>query len=130
MKIRKYGVYSYFDMFSNNYFIDATEATLDMTKFAKSVTISDLKVNGAAANWEIKGTNLVIETTPGAKTLTITDKVAGKIYTLQVAVGDYAITDQATLQAWNSKKNTVKYTIVMNDITCDGSDLVDWLAPD
>ena len=106
--------------------IDATEATLDMTKFAKSVTISDLKVNGAAANWEIKGTNLVIETTPGAKTLTITDKAAGKIYTLQVAVGDYGITDQASLKTWGDNRNTIKYAVVLNNITCDGTDLTTW----
>ncbi|MBR2375528.1 MAG: hypothetical protein IKA88_04495, partial [Clostridia bacterium] len=72
----------------------------------------------------VSATEISIPAAAGVRQIAVYD--GDKCYYGDVTVADYVITNQATLQGWYSKISSAKYTVVANDVVCDGTDLVDW----
>ncbi len=69
----------------------------------------------------VNETQIQIPATVGIREIGLYD--GDKCYLMDVKVADYVITDQASLKGWGYVRNTAKYAVIANDITCDGADL-------
>ncbi|MBO5412033.1 MAG: hypothetical protein J6A38_02985, partial [Clostridia bacterium] len=103
--------------------------TLDTTKFAKQVNVDDIFVGAVSVDYTLSGNTLTVPVSGYGETqIRLVDATANKIYTLEVVVADFLITNQATLKTWGqaASKLTYKYAVVTQDIVCDGSSLQGW----
>ena len=110
-------------------YVKVTDGALSIDLSKVGVEIKDLNrvlVNNEKATYTVDGTMVNVTGYAGAVGESKIHLRAGEAwYVFDVIIADYLISDQASLKAWGSKTNreNLKYAVLTQDITCDGSDL-------